>query len=114
MVDCWAFVLVVVVVGEDLVGGPIAAIKDQSKIWDLIKVVESLNLYHIESIVINKCKCDVLFLLLEKISEGWRRSTAGLPFCVVVVLVKENELDLPGAAATNDINNGSISNSNTK
>ena len=104
MVDCWTFVLVVVIVGEDLVGGPIAAIKDQSKIWDLIKVVESPNLYHIESVVINKWRCDILFLLLEKISEGWRRSTSGMLFCVVVVLVKENEIDLPGSAATNDIN----------
>ena len=84
------------------------------KDMDLIKVVESLNLYHIESIVIHKWKCDILFLLLEKISEGWRRSTDGLLFCVVVVLVEENELALPGAAATNDINNWSLSNLNTK
>ena len=87
-----------VIVGEDLVGWPIAAIKDQFKTWDFIIVGEFLNLYHIESILINNWKCDILFLLLEKISEGWRRSTAGWLLCVVVVLVKGNELDLPDAA----------------
>ena len=65
MVDCWTFALVLVIVGEDLVGWPIAAIKDHSKIWDFIIVGESLNLYHIESIVINKWKCDISSYFLK-------------------------------------------------
>ena len=48
--------------------------------------------------VINKWKYDNVFLLLEKTSEGWRRSIDGWLFRVVVVLAKEIVLVLPGAA----------------